>query len=221
MRQKKKQFAVIGLGRFGGSVCHELYSRGHEVLAIDKEEKKVAEHIESSTQAVQLDATDEKALKGIGIGNFENVIVAIGEDIQTSILATLALKELNVPYVRVKAQNQYHKKVLEKIGVDQVIQPEFDMGKKLAQQLTSDKMIDYIELSPDYSIVELSATTKIHQKTLDQLDIRSSYGITILAIKRHDVLNVAPMPDDQLYAGDILTVLGTNKDIQRFDETGL
>lgn len=221
MGQRKKQFAVIGLGRFGGSVCQELHARGHDVLAIDKDEKKVAEHVEFSTQAVQMDATDEKALKGIGIGNFENVIVAIGEDIQTSILTTLALKELNVARVRVKAQNQYHQKVLEKIGADQVIQPEFDMGKKLAQHLASDKIVDYIELSPDYSIVELSATAKIHEKTLDQLDIRSSYGITILAIKRNTTLNVAPKPNDQLYAGDILTVLGTNTDIQRFDEAGL
>lgn len=217
----KKQFAVIGLGRFGGSVCMELNRMGHEVLAIDLNEKKVAEFAEFSSHALQLDSTNELALKTSGITNFENVIVAIGEDIQTSILTTLVLKDLGIPRVYVKAQNRYHQKVLMKIGVEQIIQPEVEMGKKVAENLGSQKIIDSIELSADYSISELLATSKVNRKSLNELKIRVLYGVTVIAIKRGEQLNISPMPDDTLLAGDILTVLGLKKNILHFDKAGL
>jgi trk system potassium uptake protein TrkA len=221
MGWNNKQFAVIGLGRFGGSICKELHQRGHDVLAIDLDEKKVAEYAEFASHALQLDSTSERALKSSGVTNFEHVIVAIGEDIQTSILTTLILKDLEIPKIYVKAQNRYHQKVLMKIGVEQVLQPEIEMGKKIAETLGSQKIVDSINLSADYSITELLATPKVNDKSLNELNIRPKFGVTVLAIKRGEQLNISPMPADTLQAGDILTVLGTKKSIHRFDRVGL
>ncbi|ARK29945.1 potassium channel family protein [Halalkalibacter krulwichiae] len=221
MAEQKKQFAVIGLGRFGGSVCKELYSMGHQVLAIDIREEKVNEFARHSTHSVIADSTDEKALQSLGIRNFEYVIVAIGDNIQSSILTTLVLKEMNVEKVWVKAQNAYHHKVLEKIGADRIIHPEHDMGVRIAQHLTSDKIVDYIELSEEYSIVELLATKKVHNKTIVNLDIRAKYGCTILAIKRGEDINVSPMPDELIYQEDVLIVIGHKRDLKRFEEDGI
>ncbi|WP_088102381.1 potassium channel family protein [Halalkalibacter urbisdiaboli] len=217
----KKQFAVIGLGRFGGSVCRELYRMGHEVLAIDNSEDKVNEFANSATHAVIADATDERVLKNLGIRNFEFVIVAIGDNIQTSILSTLLLKELDVKNVWVKAQNHYHHKVLDKIGADRIIHPEYDMGIRIAQHLVSEKIIDYIELSEEYSIVELIATEKVANNSLIELDIRAKYGCTILAIKRGENVMVSPSPHDLIYEKDILIMIGHKNDLKRFEEEGL
>ncbi|WP_332697674.1 potassium channel family protein [Halalkalibacter lacteus] len=218
---KKKQFAVIGLGRFGGSICKELYNMGHQVLAIDVRDEKVNEFAPFATHAVIANTTDEKALQSLGIGNFEYVIVAIGDDIQTSILTTLLLKEMNVPNVWVKAQNSYHHKVLEKIGADRIIHPEQDMGIRIAQHLTSEKIVDYIELSEEYSIVELLATSKIHNKSLVDLNVRAKYGCTILAIKRGETVHVSPVPNEVIYEKDLLIVIGHKNDLKRFEEDGM
>ncbi|GAE28688.1 potassium channel family protein [Halalkalibacter hemicellulosilyticus] len=221
MAEKKKQFAVIGLGRFGGSVCKELYRMGHQVLAIDNNDVKVNEFAPFSTHSVIANSTDEKALKSLGIRNFEYVIVAIGDNIQSSILTTLVLKEMGVENVWVKAQNNYHHKVLDKIGADRIIHPEQDMGIRIAQHITSEKIVDYIELSDDYSIVELLATKKIHNRSLIDLHIRAKYGCTILAIKREEDLNVSPLPEDVIREKDILIVIGHKLDLKRFEEEGM
>ncbi|GAE36799.1 potassium channel family protein [Halalkalibacter akibai] len=221
MAKKLKQFAVIGLGRFGGSICKELYNMGHQVLAIDKNDSKVNEYTQFATHAVIADSTDEKALQSLGVRNFEYVIVAIGDDIQTSILTTLLLKEMNVPNVWVKAQNSYHHKVLDKIGADRIIHPEQDMGIRIAQHLTSEKIVDYIELSDEYSIVELLATAKIHNKSLIDLDVRAKYGCTILAIKRGENVNVSPLPSERILEKDLLIVIGHKNDLKRFEDDGM
>ncbi|MBU8906866.1 potassium channel family protein [Desertibacillus haloalkaliphilus] len=217
----KKQFAVIGLGRFGSSICKELYKLGHEVLAIDTNEQKINEITRYATHSVIADGTDEKALQSVGIRNFDYVIVAIGDDIQSSILSTLLLKELGIEQVWVKAQNYYHQRVLEKIGADRIVHPEQDMGMRIAQHLVSEKIIDYIELSEDYSIVEMVATTKVDQETLADLDIRAKYGCTILGIKRGKDINISPLPDDLIHKGDILIVIGHKNDLKRFEDEGL
>lgn len=217
----KKQFAVIGLGRFGGSICKELYKLGHEILVIDNKEDKISEFTNYSTHAVIADATDEKMFQELGMRNFDHVIVAIGDDIQSSILCTLLLKELGVPNVWTKAQNDYHHKVLEKIGADRIIHPEKDMGIRIAQHLVSEKIIDYIELSEDYSIVELIATDKVANQSLIKLDVRAKFGCTILAIKRNEEVNVSPFPEDLIHKDDILIVIGHKKDLKRFEEEGL
>lgn len=217
----RKQFAVVGLGRFGGSVCKELYKMGHDVLAIDSNEDKVNEFTNFSTHTVIANATEESTLQSLGIRNFDYVIVAIGENIQSSILCTLLLKEMGVRNVWVKAQNDYHHKVLEKIGADRIVHPEKDMGIRIAQHLVSEKIIDYIELSDEYSIVELLATEKVANRSLIQLDIRAKYGCTILAFKRKEQVIVSPLPDDLIHFNDILIVIGHKNDLKRFEKEGL
>ncbi|OLO25362.1 potassium transporter Trk [Alkalihalophilus pseudofirmus] len=217
----KKQFAVIGLGRFGGSVCKELYQMGHDVLAIDSSEEKVNEFMNYSTHTVIANGTEESMLQSLGIRNFDFVIVAIGENIQSSILCTLLLKELGVKNVWVKAQNDYHHKVLEKIGADRIVHPEKDMGIRIAQHLVSEKIIDYIELSDEYSIVELLATEKVANRSLIQLDIRAKFGCTILAFKRKEQVIISPLPDDLIHLNDILIVIGHKNDLKRFEDEGL
>ncbi|EGL82626.1 TrkA-N domain protein [Caldalkalibacillus thermarum TA2.A1] len=214
----KQQFAVIGLGRFGGSICKTLSDLGHEVLAIDINENKVNQYADIVTQAVQMDSTDEQALRDIGIRNMDHVIVAIGDDIQASILTTLILKDLNVPYITVKAQNDYHERVLAKIGATKIVHPERDMGVRIAHHLLSKNVMDYIELSPDYSLVEIKAGEKMVGKSLLELNIRAKYGCNIMAIKSKDGLNISPKAEDVIQKDDILVVIGANKDISRFEE---
>lgn len=217
----KKLFAVIGLGRFGGSICRELDHLGHEVLAIDINEDRVNEYAKFSTHAVHTNATDEKALSSLGIRNFEYAIVAIGDNIQSSILCTLLLKELGVKHVWVKAQGSYHHKVLEKIGADRIIHPEHDMGIRIVHYLVSDKIIDYIELSPDYSIVELMSTTKVIKHSIADLNIRAKFGCTILAIKREGEVIISPHPSEFIQEKDVLIFIGRNNEIKKFEEEGL
>jgi len=217
----KKQFAIIGLGRFGTSICKELFNLGHEVLAIDKSEKKIENVSEYATHTFLVDATDEAALIKVGIGNFEHVIVAIGDDIQASILCTLHLKDLNIPRVWVKAQNNYHHKVLEKIGADRIFHPEKDMGNRIAEFLTSEKVIDYIDLSPKYSIIEVLASKKVNGKSLVDLDVRARFGCTILAIKQNGKVDVTPDPTEKLSEGDIFIVIGDKQDLKRFQQAAL
>ncbi|MFC5712589.1 potassium channel family protein [Thalassorhabdus alkalitolerans] len=213
----KKQFAVIGLGRFGVSVCRELYKLGHDVLAIDVVEDKVSEMVNYSTHSAVADGTDEKSLRSLGVGNFDHVIVAIGDNLQASILCTLLLKDMDIKQVWVKAQNYNHHKVLEKIGADKIIHPEHDMGNRIAQHLISDKVIDSIELSEEYAIVEIGVSNSIHNRSLIDLDIRAKYGVTVLAIRRGKDINISPLAHDKIYKDDILIVIGHKNDLKRFE----
>ncbi|WP_096435618.1 potassium channel family protein [Alteribacter populi] len=217
----KKQFAVIGLGRFGTSVCKELFRMNHDVLAIDRDEDRIKDLKDFSTHTIVADATDEKMLTNTGIRNFDNVIVAIGEDIQASILCTLILKDFEIKQVWVKAQNEYHHKVLDKIGADKIFHPEQDMGLRIAEFLTSEKVIDYIDLSDEYSIVETLATKKVEGRSLADLDIRAKYGCTIMAIKQKNKVDVTPHPEDTLNKGDLLVVIGHKNDLRRFQNEAL
>ena len=217
----KKEFVVIGLGRFGGSVCKELHRLGHQVLAIDIKEEKVNAVLNDSTKAVIADASREEVLKLLGVGNFDYAVVAIGDNMQASIMCTLLLKEMGVRNVWVKAQNANHKKVLAKIGADRVIQPEYDMGIRVANQIQSGKLQEYIELSEEYSISELDISKRLANKTLNELNIRAKYGCTILAIKNGEKVNISPSAEDKLYEGDMIVVIGKNNDIKRLEEKGL
>ncbi|WP_156290482.1 potassium channel family protein [Oceanobacillus salinisoli] len=215
---KRKEFAVIGLGRFGGSICRELSEEEMPVLAIDNDEDKVNEFKNIASHAVILDSTDEDSLKEIGISNFEHVIVAIGENIQASILTTVILKDLGVKKVTVKAQNDYHEKILNKIGADQVVHPERDMGKRLAHNFISNNILDYLELSDDHSIVEVKAGKRMAGETLVELDIRANYGCNVVAIKQGREINVSPQADVALQEDDVLIVIGADKDLSRFEK---
>ncbi|MFD2672229.1 potassium channel family protein [Marinicrinis sediminis] len=215
---KKKQFAVIGMGRFGSSVAQTLYKLGFEVLAMDANEDRVQDVINLTTHAVQADSTDEDALKALGIRNFDVVVVAIGQDIQSSILTTLILKDMGVKTLIVKAQNELHGKVLTKIGADKVIFPERDMGQRVAHHLISPNIIDFIELSPEYSIVEIVAGNDMVGKNLRELDIRARYGCNVIALKSSTgYMNISPYAEDIIQANDILVVVGKNEDLQKFE----
>jgi trk system potassium uptake protein len=217
----KKQYAVFGLGRFGGSLVKEFYELGAEVLAIDIDKEKVDEYAPFVTMAVQINGVDEEALKGVGIRNIDHAFVSFGENLETSILMCLVLKEFGIPQVWAKAQNDYHARVLEKVGADRVIHPERDMAKRIAHHIVSDKIIDYIELSKDYSIVEIVASAKIHNKNLSYLDVRAQYGCNIVGIQRGQDIIVSPSAEEIILFGDVLIVMGHNNDINRFESQGL
>ncbi len=214
----RKQFAVIGLGRFGTSLALTLSSLGHDVLAVDTSEQAVQKVANEVTHSVQADARDESALKALGIRNFDVVVVAIGNDLEANILITVMLKELGIKYVVVKAQSNLHGKVLEKVGADKVVYPEKDMGIRLAQSLVSSNVMDYIELHPNYSIMEVLAPFAYTNKTLGELDLRAKYGLSVLAIKKNDTIVVAPGADSKVEKGDALILLGHNKVLSKLPE---
>ncbi|MEC2057596.1 TrkA family potassium uptake protein [Peribacillus psychrosaccharolyticus] len=214
----KKEFVVIGLGRFGGSIVKALAEEGMEVLAIDLDEDRVNEYAMIASHAVVGDTTDENVLKSLGIRNFDHVIVAIGDNIQSSILTTLMLKELGIGNITVKAQNDYHEKVLRKIGADHVVHPERDMGKRIAHKIVSTNVLDYLELSDEHSIVEIVASDKMIGNSIIDLDIRARFGINIVAVKRGKEIIVSPQAGDIIQKDDILIVIGTDTDINRFEK---
>lgn len=217
----KKEFVVIGLGRFGGSIVRELIEQGADVMAIDKFADRVDEFASIATQAIVADTTDESVLKSLGIRNFEHVIVAIGEDIQSSILTTLMLKEIGVNKITVKAQNDYHEKVLRKIGADQVVHPERDMGIRIANNMITNNVLDYLELSDEHSIMEIKANEILAGSTLIDLDIRAKYGINIVGIKRGTEILVSPQADEEIQINDVLIVIGADADIIRFEKKAM
>ncbi|AVI40742.1 potassium channel family protein [Bacillus pumilus] len=214
----KKEYAVIGLGRFGGSICKALSEEGLEVMAMDMNEDRVNGYAKIASHAVIGDSTDENVLKNLGIRNFDHVIVAIGENIQASILTTIMLKELGVKMVTVKAQNDYHEKVLNKIGADRVVHPERDMGRRIAHKIISNNVLDYLELSDEYSLIEIVANNRLAGHSLLDLDIRARYGINIVAIKRGKEVIVSPLADEMIQKEDILIVIGAVADIGRFEK---
>lgn len=215
----RKQFAIIGMGRFGSSIAKTLSQLGFEVLAIDQDEETVQVVSTFVTHAVQADSTDEEAMRALGIRNFDVVVVAIGEDIQASILTTLILKEMGVATTVVKAVNDLHGKVLKKIGADKIVYPERDMGQRVAHHLISSNIIDYIELSADYSIVEMKASTQMIGKNLRELDVRAKYGCNVIAIKQNEHLIIPPSAEEPLKSEDILVLVGKNSNLQTFEVT--
>lgn len=212
-----KQFVVIGLGRFGTSVAKTLYALGNDVLAIDMDEDLVQEVSDSVTHAIQMDATDEAALRTLGIRNFDVAVVTIGSNIQASVMVALLVKELGVKYIIAKGQSDLHAKVLYKIGVDRVILPEKDMGVRVAHNLVSSSILDYIELSPDYSIMEIESPKEWHNKTLREIAMRTNYGINVMAIKNENEINVSPKAEDIIYPNDIIVAIGSADDLGKLE----
>ncbi|AMA74600.1 MULTISPECIES: potassium channel family protein [Aneurinibacillus] len=213
-----QSYAVIGMGRFGASVAQALYNMGYDVMVIDENEERIQDHINIATHAVQADSTDEQALREVGIRNFDVVVVAIGADIQASILTTLILKEMGVKMIVAKAQNERHGQVLYKVGADRVVFPERDMGLRLAHNLVSPNVLDFVELAEDYSIAEVAAPEKMDGKSLQELDIRAKFGVNVMAIKSGNSFNIAPSASDTIKEGDVLIVIGHNDDLKKFEE---
>ncbi|MEW6045791.1 MAG: TrkA family potassium uptake protein [Bacillota bacterium] len=215
-RRRARQFAVIGLGAFGSSVAATLYKLGQEVLAIDASEAQVQEMAPFVTHAVQADATDEQAMKALGIRNFDVAVVAIG-DIESSILATSVVKGLGVPYVVARAFSELHGRVLERVGADRVVYPERDMGVRVAHNLLSGNLIDYVELMPGYRIVEVVAKEPFVGRTLKTLDFRAKYGINILAIRRGSEVIAAPGADTVIERNDVLVAMGEDERLEELE----
>lgn len=215
---KAKQFVVFGLGRFGSSLAVTLAEAGYEVMAVDRDEEKVQEISSVVTQAVQADVTDSETLKELGIRNFDVAVVAIGKDMQSSIMATLLLKEMGIPFVVAKASTEVHKKLLEKLGADRIILPENDMGKRIATNLIAGNIIDYIQLSKDYSIMEIAILQEWEGHSIKELNIRAKYGINIIAVETGGDINVSPGPDYVICEGDLLVVVGHNNAIRELEE---
>ncbi|MBB6734895.1 potassium channel family protein [Cohnella zeiphila] len=214
----KKQFAIIGLGRFGSSIAKFLSEMGYEVLAVDEDAERVQDVAHIVTHAVSADSTDEEAMRALGIRNFDVVVVAIGQDIQSSILTTLILKDMGVSNIIVKAQSELHGKVLNKIGADKVIFPERDMGLRVAHHLISPNILEHIELSTDHSIVDMKLPTALYGKNLKQLDIRAKYNCNVLAIKRGEDMDIAPRPDEPLRENDVLVIVGRNEHLNKLEQ---
>ena len=211
--KKDRQFAVIGLGRFGSNMAKALSKMGYEVLAIDKNQHKVQEFSDEVTHVVQADTTDENALRELGILNFDVVVVAIGEDVQANVLTTLQLKEIGVNFIVATSRNSLHTKLLEKVGADRIVAPERDMARRVAYNLASTSVMDYIELSPRFSIVEITAPKAFQNKTIAESNIRAKYGINVVAIKRGEDLIISPLPSEKIIKDDIVVVVGKNKSI--------
>ena len=212
-----KQFVIIGLGRFGSSVAKTLYALGHDVLAIDSNEDLVQEISDSVTHAVQMDATDENALRTLGLRNFDVAVVTIGANIQASVMATLLVKDMGIKYIIAKGNSDLHAKVLYKIGADRVILPEKDMGVRVAHNLVSSSILDYIELSPDYSIIEIESPKEWYGKSMKELSLRSKYGINVMAIKRNNEVNISPDADDVINKEDIVVARGSAEDLTKLE----
>ena len=215
----RKQFVVIGLGRFGTSVAKTLTALGHEVLALDKNEHAVQAIMQDVTQAVQADVREEETLRGLGVRNLDVAVVAIGDDLEANILITLMLKEMGIPYVVAKAQSVQHGKVLEKIGADKIVYPEQDMGIRLANNLIRTNVMDFIELSLDYSIFEIIAPSQFVNKSLGKLNLRAVYKLNVVAIKKgREQIVIAPGANAVVDEGDILVIVCNKKALSRLPD---
>ena len=203
-----KSYAVIGLGRFGMEVARRLCALGCEVLAMDTNSDLVQQISADVTHAVVADARDKEVLRALGVKEFDCGIVAIGDSLADSVLATMNLKELNVPYVVCKAYDETHRQVLKKLGADRVVIPEKENADRLAKSLSSPNVLDYIELSQDYGIIEIPAPKSWYDKSLIELNVRAKLGVNILAVKRDGGITVSPAADFRVAQNDVLVVLG-------------
>lgn len=220
----KKQYAVIGLGRFGYSIAKTLAEHNCEVIAIDKDEERVKKMADFVTYAVQLEAMDEKSLRSLGVQNVDTAVVSIGENLEASILVVMILKEMGLKNIIAKAVTRLHGKVLENLGVNKVVYPERDMAIRVAHNLIHPNIVEQLELSPEYSIIELPAPDIFVGKSLTEMKLRSQYGANLIAIKRkvmedgveQEKWNVNPHPTDVIHKGDLLVLVGRNKDLEKF-----
>lgn len=217
----KKQYAVIGLGRFGHWVAHTLAATGCEVMAMDRDEDKVKAVSEFITYAMVIDAMNEKALRAAGVQNVDVAIVSIGENIEANIIVVMLLKEIGVSNIIAKAVTPLHGKVLEHLQVNRIVYPERDMAIRIAHSLVRPDIVEQLELSPEYSIIEIATPDIFVGKELKETQLRNKYQVNLIAIKRGDAIsaewNVNPLPTDIIQKGDLLVLIGSNKSLQQFE----
>ena len=216
----KRQIAVMGLGRFGSSVARSLYNLGHDVLAIDIDENKVQSIMGQATHALTGDCTNDAVLKELGIPDYDAAVVAIGSDVVSSIMASVLLKTMGVPYVVSRAHNELHGNTLERIGVDKVVHAEEEMGNRLAHSMFNPNVEEYLEITPNFGISKLRIPPRFVNMSLKELGFsspRNKYGLVVLAIRRGKDITLNPDTDDQLQAGDWLVLAGRDEMLDRLD----
>ena len=205
-----KSYVIIGLGQFGQAVARQLCLLGAEVLAIDVRSDLVQQLANDVTHAVVGDAQDKEVLRTLGVRDFDCAILAIGDDLAASVLITMNLKELGVPYIVCKAHDETHRRVLEKLGADRVVIPEQEYAQRLARSLLSHNVLEYIELSKDYGILEIPAPKSWIGRTLKELNVRAKLGVNIIAVQNGSTTNVSPAADYRIQEADTMVVLGDN-----------
>ncbi len=216
MEKKKKQYVVLGMGRFGISVARTLYSLGHDVLGIDKDEEIVQGLSNELTHIVAADVLDEDIYKTLGLRNFDVAVVAV-RDLEPSVMCTLMLKECGIPFIIAKASTSLHGRMLDKIGADKVIYPERDMGIRVGHNLADSNIVDYIELVDNLSIMEIGTPKTMVGKSLSEVELRRLYNVTVVALRRNGQILVNPDPNDKIKEGDIMVILGTRDSVKALE----
>jgi trk system potassium uptake protein len=214
---RQGEFLVCGLGRFGGALARELMALGHDVLGVDADERTVQDHAPQLTHVVQADTTDEGAMRQLGVSDFQTAVVAIGTDIEASILTASVLVDLGVPKIVAKAITKAHGTILQRVGAHRVVFPERDMGVRVAHTVTG-RTIDFIQLDPGFALVETTAPSAIVGKTLGQAEVRRRYGITVVCVKPFDGTFTYATPDTIVNEGDILVVAGETRHAEAFSD---
>ncbi len=214
----KKEFVVFGLGRFGRSVATTLVESGCNVLVVDSNQEKIQQMADIATLAVKGDVADAEMLQSLGLSNFDGAIIAIGENLEASVMVTILAKEMGIPYVMAKAQNDLHAKVLKKVGVDQVVFPEKETGIRVAHNLVMGNFFNAIELSSNFSIMELDVPKEWDGHTIKELNIRVKYNLNVIGIKKKGEMDINPSPDEKLSKEDSLIVIGENDSLNRIKE---
>ena len=214
----KKEYIVIGLGQFGMSIAQTLMQNDCEVLVLDINEKRTRAIADSVTCAVTGNVMDAELLAGLGIRNFDGAVIAIGENMEASIMATMVVNELGVPHILAKAQSELPAKILRKVGADRVVLPEWEMGIRYANNMVHDNFFDAVELSPDISMIEINVRREWEGKSLKQLNMRAKYKINVIGIKSEDGFDVNPDPDEPLNANSKLVSIGRNEVLNKLAE---
>lgn len=210
-----KSFVVFGLGKFGYSVAVSLCKNGCEVLAVDQDEEVVEDIANEVTYAVKANVTDPDIYHSLGIGNMDGAVVAISDNMEASVMATIQAKEAGVPYVLAKATSKTHGVILKKVGADQVIYPEKDMGSRVARNMVFGKFVDTFELSDTYSMVEMEVPSSWVGKSLLELNVRRNWKVNVVAIKEGEEINVSPDPDEPMRRGQLLMIVGDNENLKK------
>lgn len=214
----KKQYAVFGLGKFGESVALELEQLGCEVVVVDNSIEKVQSVADMVSYAMCADIEEPEVIRSVGARNLDGVVIAVSESLETSIMATILSKEMGIPYVVAKAQNDLHATILKKVGADTIIHPEKEMGRRVARNLMSGNFADWIDLSPEYSLVEMKMPNSWTGKRLMDLQLREKFGINVVGVRKDGVVNVMVNPHDILEEESMVIVIGSNKSLQKFEK---
>lgn len=214
----RKQYAVFGLGSFGESVAVTLQELGCEVVVVDNHMERIENISPYVSYAVQADIEDPEVIRSLGARNLDGVVVAVADDMEASIMATLVSKEIGVPYVLAKAKNDLHAKVLKKIGADSIIFPEKEIGQSVARNLVSGEFVDWISLSPDYSITEIAVPEKWTGKSLSEIDVRRTKDVNVVGVRIGEKIQVTIDPEEPLQKEMMLIMIGSNEALEKFGE---